>query len=402
MTVTRQLSPEVRQRLGRVARRGLTDGLPPLAALVAGWLLIASRVPSGFGSPFNPYTFTRRDSFQYLSIASHGYIMHFNCHRGPHGALAHVHVCGNVTWFAGLPLFMRALSVTGISLVAAGLIITWLGWYLTLLMIWLLSDPAPQEPKTRWGTATRWLCLLLAAFFPGQIYFAGVFPISVAAFAVLACCYWSARVPRRSLAAIAGVIAGSFYLAAVAVIPGLALAAVMAKDRKARAAMCWAGGGVIAGVVAVLAYAQVAVGHWNGYFITEHAEYFVGEHDPLLEIVNRYSRFVPLPGPAAHRAIAEQAFLVALLLALALAGFLACVAAGLQAIDVILAITTVLTWLIPYVGGGRLAVYRAEALLIVLVPLLRRLPAWTLVIPLAAAIWVAAAMAPQFFTNGLV
>jgi hypothetical protein len=402
MTATWQMPPDVRQRFERAAKRGVVDGLPPLVALVAGWLLVASRIPAGFGSPVNPYTFARRDSFQYLSIARFGYVMHFNCHRAPHGALAHVHVCGNVTWFAGLPLLMRAVSVTGISLLAAGLIITWLGWYLTLLMVWLLSDPASRGQKTRWGTAARWLCLLLAAFFPGQIYFAGIFPISVAAFGVLACCYWSALVPNRALAATAGVIAGSFYLAAVAVIPGLAIAAVMTKDRKVRAAMCWAGGGVAAGVAAVLAYAQVAVGHWNAYFITEHAEYFVGTHDPLLEIVKRYKHFVPLPAPAAHRAVAEQAFLVVLLLALALAGFLACVSAGLQATDVILAVTTVVVWLIPYVGGGRLAVYRAEALLVVLVPLLRRLPAWALVVPLAAAIWVAAAMAPQFFTNGLV
>jgi hypothetical protein len=402
MTVTRQLSPEARQRVQHIAKRGVTDGLPPLVALIAGWLLVAIRVPAGFGSPVNPYTFTRRDSFQYVRIAAHGYLMRFDCHRAPHGALAHVHVCGDVTWFAGYPLTMRAVSVTGISLPTAGLIITWLGWYLTLLMIWLLSDPAPQGPRTRSGTTTRWLCLLLAAFFPGQIYFAGVFPISVATFGVLACCYWSARVPKRSLAALAGVIAGSFYLAAVAVIPGLAIAAIMTKDRKARAAMCWAGGGVAAGVVAVLAYAQVAVGHWNAYFITEHAEYFVGVHDPVLEMVKRYNHFVPLPASAVHRAVAEQGLLVLLLMALALAGFLACVTAGLQAADIILAITTVVLWLIPYVGGGRLAVYRAEAPLVVLVPLLRRLPAWALVIPLAAAIWVAAAIAPQFFTDGLV
>jgi hypothetical protein len=118
--------------------------------------------------------------------------------------------------------------------------------------------------------------------------------------------------------------------------------------------------------------------------------------------VARYRTFVPLPSHGALRAVAQQGLLVALLLLLALAGFLICARAGLHAIDIILAITAALVWVIPYVGGRRLAIYRAEALLIILVPLLRRLPAWALVIPLAAAIWVAAAMAPPFFANWLV
>jgi hypothetical protein len=66
------------------------------------------------------------------------------------------------------------------------------------------------------------------------------------------------------------------------------------------------------------------------------------------------------------------------------------------------AAATAATWLIPYVGAGRLAFYRAEALLVILVPLLRQLPPWALAVPLALAVWVAFAMAPQFFTNGLV
>jgi hypothetical protein len=57
----------------------------------------------------------------------------------------------------------------------------------------------------------------------------------------------------------------------------------------------------------------------------------------------------------------------------------------------------VVGWLIPYVGGGKLSVYRDEAMMIVLVPLLRRLPAWVLAGPLLAAVWVADMMAPLFF-----
>ena len=384
------------------AYRAMAVGLPPLIALVLALVLIASRVPGGFAAVFSPAEFARRDAMQYLSIAIHGYQMRFNCHRGPRTALAHVHVCGNVTWFAGYPLLIRAATFTGLRAPAAGLLLAWLFWYLVLLMIWLLTGPVPEQPGTGAGTVTRWLCLLLAAFFPGQIYFAAVFPLSTAAFGVLACCYWSARVPRWPLAAAAGVLAGSAYLSAVAVIPGLLVAAALGQGRRARVGMCWAAGGVAAGVLAVFGYAQLAVGHWNAVFITEHAEYHVGVHDPVATVVARYRRFVPLPAHAAARVVAQQGLLVALLLALAVAGFVVCARAGLQATDIILAITVAVAWLTPYVCAGRLAVYRAEALLIVLVPLLRRLPAWALVIPVAAAVWVAAAMAPAFFANWLV
>jgi hypothetical protein len=283
----------------------------------------------------------------------------------------------------------------------AGLMIAWLFWYLTLLMIWLLSEPAPERPGTPWSTTTRWLCLLIAAFFPGQIYFAAIYPISMAAFGMLACIYWSARLPNRTLATIAGIIAGSAYLPTAAVIPGLVAAAIVTKDRRARAAMCFGAGGIAAGVVAVLAYAQVTVHRWDAYFFTERVEFGVRMHDPLATIAARFSSFVPLLASSPDRAIAEQGILVALLLVLALAGFAVGTRAGFQALDIILIIAAVVGWLIPYVGGGKLAVYRDEAMTIVLVPLLRRLPPWVLAGPLLAAVWVADMMAPLFFSTVL-
>jgi hypothetical protein len=388
------------ERLGRIGRRWLATGLPPLIAFICGWLLIASQVPHGLAAVLNPASFSRWDSAWYLSIASHGYRMRLHCHQWHHTARPGVHVCASVTWFPGYPLLMRAVSVTGISLAGAGLIIAWLFWYLTLLMIWLLSEPTAERPASRWGTATRWLCLLIAAFFPGEIYFAAIYPISMAVFGMLACCYWSARVPNRPLAMIAGLIAGSAYLPTVAVIPGLVIAAVVTKDRRARAAMCLGAGGIAAGVVAVLAYAQVTVHQWDAYFFTERVEFGVRMHDPLATVISRFTSFVPLLASSPDRAIAEQGILVALLLVLALAGFAASIRTGVQAADIVLIVAAVVGWLIPYVGGGRLAVYRDEAMTIVLVPLLRRLPASALAGPLLAAVWVADMMAPLFF-NGV-
>jgi hypothetical protein len=391
----------LRQRLERVGRRGVANGLPPLVAFVCGWLLIASQVPHGLAAAISPATFGRWDSGLYLSIAKHGYRMRLHCYHWHHTARAGVHVCGSVTWFPGYPLLMRAVADAGISLALAGLMIAWLFWYLALAMIWLLSAPAPGRPAGRWGTTTRWLCLLIAALFPGEIYFAAIFPISMAAFGMLACCYWSARAPRWPVAAIAGLIAGVAYLPTVAVVPGLVVAAVAAKDRRARAAMCWGAGGVAAGVVAVLAYAQATVGRWDAYFFTERVEYGVRVHDPLATIAARFSSFVPQLASSPSRAVAEQGLLVAVLLILALAGFAASARPGFQAADIVLVIAAMVGWLIPYIGGGTLSVYRDEAMTIVLVPLLRRLPAWVLAGPLLAAIVVAGMMAPLFFSSVL-
>jgi hypothetical protein len=60
------------------------------------------------------------------------------------------------------------------------------------------------------------------------------------------------------------------------------------------------------------------------------------------------------------------------------------------------------TWVIPYIAGGSASTYRSEAFVILSVPLLRRVPWWLLVIPLAAAVYVAWRMAPNFFNSKLI
>ncbi len=389
-TATRPAAPRHR-RTELAAGNILANAAAPLIAFICGLLLIASREPHGWASVVNPAPFDRWDAGWYLRIASHGYSRSF---------------IDNLGWFVGYPLVMRTLAVTGISLLYAGLIVAWIFWYLTLLMIWLLSRPARTSPSRHWGTTAQWLCLLTAAFFPGQIYFAAIFPLSMAAFGMLGCCYWSARNPDWRLAAATGVAAGSAYLPTMALIPGLLVAAVVTGNRRARTAMCVGATGVAAGVAGVLVYAQVSVGQWDRYFTGKSKEFGVGAHNPLDTISVRFDSFASLLGSAGHRAIAEQAILLALLLGLALLGLaLASMAArpvkSLPAADIVLVIAAVAGWLLPYIAGGRLSVYRDEAMTILLVPLLRHLPKWSLAAPLLAAIWVAAGMATLFFGDVL-
>jgi hypothetical protein len=73
----------------------------------------------------------------------------------------------------------------------------------------------------------------------------------------------------------------------------------------------------------------------------------------------------------------------------------------IPAFDVTLLLVTLGAWLVPHVAGGSVSLYRSEAFVILGVPLLRRLPAWLLVLPLGAAGFVAWQLAPYYFNGTL-
>jgi hypothetical protein len=374
---------------------------PPFAALVAGWSLIASRAPKGWTSVFNPATFYHWDAGQYLSIAKHGYRDSTHCNIGPA-----VHLCGNVTWFPGYPGLTRMLASIHIGYLAAALAIAWSCWYLTLLMVWVLS----ADRAKRGGTSTGIACLALAAVFPGQVYFAALFPISLVTFAVLLCIWLATRTSPSGRATtvvrtgVAGVVAGLAYPLAFAAAPALFMTAVVTRSRERRITMLAGGTAVVAGFGLVLAYAQLSVGKWNAYFITEREEYGVRTHNPLDFLLARYHQLLH-PSSSIWRTITQQGALATLLVVVAIVVTVPALVRARRATDLTdLALlgTACIAWLIPYVGGGQLSIYRSEACLIVLVPLLRRLPVWAIAALACAAAVIAYDMAPLFFSNTLI
>ncbi len=266
---------------------------PPLIALLVGWTLIASRAPKGWTSVFNPATFDHWDAGQYLKIAQHGYRASTHCNLGPN-----VHLCGNITWFPGYPGLIRLLAATHIGYLAAALAIAWSCWYLTLLMVWVLS-----RDKTRGRTSRGIACLALAAAFPGQVYFAALFPISLVTFAVLLCVWLATRTSFAGRTAtgvrtwVAGVVAGLAYPLAFAAAPALLLSAIVTRNRQRRMLMLAGAASVLAGLGLVLVYAQLSVGKWNAYFISEREEYGVRTHNPLDLLVARYHQLLH---PSSH------------------------------------------------------------------------------------------------------
>jgi hypothetical protein len=399
MTAT-QLRPPIAPILppGTERRHALATFGPPFVALLAGWSLIASRAPKGWTSVFNPATFDHWDAGQYLSIAKHGYRASTHCNIAPT-----VHLCGNVTWFPGYPGLIRLLAVTHIGYLAAALAIAWICWYLTLLMVWTLSTDKAIRGWTSRGVA----CLALAAVFPGQVYFAALFPISLVTFAVLSCIWLATRTSFATRAAVvrsslAGLLAGLAYPLALAAAPALLVSALVARRR--RRVMVAGAAAVVGGFGLVLAYSQLSVGKWNAYFITEREEYGVRAHNPLEFLIARYHQLLH-PSSSTVRTITQQGALATLLVLVAILVTVPALVRTRRAAnltDVALLGTACIVWLIPYVGAGALSIYRSEACLIVLVPLLRRLPVWGIGALACAAAFIAYDMAPLFFSGALI
>jgi hypothetical protein len=266
------------------------------------------------------------------------------------------------------------------------------------------------------------MCLLIAAFFPGQIYFAAIFPISMCIAAILGCLYIALRTSRPALAwagFAAGFIAAYSYITAIVLAPTLLIVGLLVVRGRRRFQLIIPALGAAAGFGAVLLTMQVAVGIWNAYFISAK-KFNVGAHMPLDTLINRLRPlWTSQPGSAqvlnykAAQTLLTLCF-VGLACLVTIAGAVrgrdvsqarqqdwsATIVRRISAFDLTFVLMAIGVWLVPYIAGGSASTYRSEAFVVVCVPLLRKLPAWVLVVPLGAAVWVAWSMAPYFF-NGL-
>jgi hypothetical protein len=366
--------------------------VPPLLALVVGVGFLYARFSALAGRALGWADFNRRDSGQYLSIAGRGYWARTAPCRSRHHVP--VHLCGNVTWFPGYPALTRGVSeLTRAGLPYAAIAVSWACWFVVLVQVWRLSDGS--------GAARRWLCLALAVFFPGQVYFGTIFPLSLAAGAALLSIEAAAVRDSRRWALPAGFVAGTSYLAMALVAPALVIGAVFAARWRARATLMSAAVAVAAGVGAVLLYAQLTVSHWNAYFITEKEDYGVELQWPWGNLVHHlrpvWAHVVSTTGakPAAQTVL----LMVILLVALVVTVMAWAKERVLVPVDVALLFAAVATWLLPYLGGGDLSVYRAEGCVVLVVPLMRRAPSWLLVPLTVASVVVAYQMSGLFWRN---
>jgi hypothetical protein len=392
--------------------------VPPLVALLSAWAVIAWRSPYRGWRLLAPSSYNRWDTGQYLGIARSGYNAAWHCPAQvlPRGLPPGNYLCGKIGWFPGYPYTMRGLStVTGLPLETAGLVLAWACWYLVLVLMWrLLADAR--------SSTTRWMCLLIAAFFPGQVYLAAIFPISMCIAGILGCLYLALRTSRRVFAwagFAVGFVAAYSYITAIVLAPTLLIVGLLVVRGRRRFQLIIPGIGAAAGFGAVLLTMQVAVGIWNAYFLSAK-KFNVGAHMPLDTLISRLRPIWTWQSSArvldykAAQTLLTLCF-VGLVCLVTIIGAVRgrdvadvrqrdwsmAVVSRISAFDLTFVLMSIGVWLVPYIAGGSASTYRSEAFVVVSVPLLRRLPPWLLVVPLGAAVLVAWNMAPYFFNGAL-
>ncbi|MFF4582892.1 hypothetical protein ACFY15_31605 [Streptomyces sp. NPDC001373] len=395
-------------RAGRVRR-----ALPPVVAWLVSnlvtWLVAAASV-AGDGSRVAYWSTAARrrwDSEHYLSIARGGYEM-FRC-RDRYPDFPDV-VCGNVAWFPGYPMAVRALSGTGLSYELSAAVVTetaLLGMFAVLW--WLLGAVL---------TRATGLTLAIGAVFPGGVYFHAVFPIALATLALLVC--------------VAGVKRGSWWTAAgggfvaVSCHPVGAVAVVMLLSS---ALFAWRGDAwplrcAKAGLSAAVAACGVlwaewlmwqATGRWDAYATIQRVSYGQGDlREPFAELVRAYdvpfrSWYTPkgrLPWLVEHALAAHRPQLwlnaVFVVLVVATAAVLLVRERRLAVEEWAALVLTVAVFLVPFLAGAQMSWYRNHAQMFVGLVLVRRMSPWVQVPLLAACAAQYALLGAMFFAGVLV
>lgn len=387
--------------------------VPPLLAFLFGAGLLWLTVHRLGGHVFSAGTWGRWDSGQYVSIVRDGYRA-VPCKPGnvPPGVSPVGQLCGNVGWFPLYPLLMAGVAqLIGISIGAAGVLLSLLFYYLTLLLVWvLLRDVRP---------GVRIPCLLLAAVFPGQVYYHAIFPVSIFTFCTLAMVYLLGRrhAVLGGLAAVPAAGAAASYITGVLIAPALVGSALLASaiarrvDWRALGRSVVAAVGVLAGFLGVLYFMYLKVGIWGAYFDATR-KYGVGFHNPvpiflakvdpglerLFGISVQVQSVTLKPRPGGVQA-AEQTLLVAAIVVLCVVATL--VRRRVSRQDWLLIAMSVAFWIFPHLAGIGSSQYRSEALVVPVVLLARHLPAFVIGVLLAAATVMAWLLAPLFFNGSL-
>lgn len=365
--------------------------LPPLVAfLVANVVLGAAALYGGFG-PFRAHTWTSFDSPIYLQIAEHGYQV-WDCPQAEidQGAKA----CGTVGWFPVYPALIAPLIALGMDPEAAGVAVSLVFWLAMLLVLWnglLLRARGPSLLPA----------LAVAAFAPGSFYFHTLYPVSLAA-CLLVIALVCLRNDRWLGAGAAGFVATAAYppSATFAGVAGLWLLAVRPApgwwERVRRIAL--ACGTTVAGLVAVLVFAQISVGQWDGYFGVQ-ARFHHGVHLPFANYVDILTPRTEGLGSISLFLCFQAALTTVLVLAVVLTTWRRRREA--VAFDWLIVIWALAFWIVPLCQDV-VAYYRTDALLIPIAVALVRLPVRLVLVLAAASAAVAAGMALAFMQGVLV
>jgi hypothetical protein len=348
----------LRQVTRREAWRRLRDTLGmPLLALVAALAAIWIAAAVATVDPRRGSSYVRWDAYNYITIALYGYSLDVEDGRV---------VGGNAAWFPAYPLAIRAIKPSHLSPAKTGRLISSAFAFALLVVIWRLLpgvDPA-----------RRAVPLLLAAFFPGFIYYHAVFPISMAACLGVLAIACSAR--RLHLAA------GTFgALAAASYTTGFLLGVALTLGVVLDAGLSWRGklvglvkgpALVALGLASVFLYQERSVG-WDGFFRMQR-DYCATERADVVSMFLTNTRHVWAGNFQPEYLFQLETVLVAVLMVV-LAVLCWRQRRALGPLEWLLFANAVVFWAFPHLVGpaGRNSP-RADALLVGMTPLLARLP----------------------------
>src|SRR5512140_785001 len=201
-------------------RTFLRSLLVPLLALIAQRAAVASVAFASGHDPFSTASWKRWDSVFYLDIATNGY-------RTPTHCPAESHYppdawCGNTGWFPGYPYAVRAVSKwSGADPSSVAIWLNVVAQFVSLCAVWSALK-GPRRPAA----------LMMAAFFPGNIYYAAAFPISLCICFVVLTLVFSER-SRFGLASVSAIGAAASYPTGALLAPIMAIWYLFARKRGA-------------------------------------------------------------------------------------------------------------------------------------------------------------------------
>jgi hypothetical protein len=276
---------------------------------------------------------------------------------------------GNSGWFPLYPVLIAPFSHVGLAS-TAGAVLAAVFQLAVISLLWfgfLIALPKSRSLPL----------MALAAVFPGSIYYAAIFPMSLFVLLLLSGLVF---IGRRNVGAVTAIA----FLAAATHPSGWAFAACAAWSFRSRLTNALLPCAAAAAAVALMVIAQwLMTGHWNAYSLSEKGR-GLGVNNPLNTL--RFARsvtlsFVKYPSfftDPSRQALVQyvQTIVVLVLVVAALGAFAAAVAFGgsrLNAQDSAAAVLVSLLWLTPLILGG-VSLYRLDSALLPSILLLRYLP----------------------------
>jgi hypothetical protein len=362
-----------------VIRTARLDGRVAIA--IGCWVAVTAVLMSVAGAaghdPLAVGTWQRWDSEHYLELVRNGYSLE-RCPYPRHGW------CGTAGWFPAYPWLVGLLAAPGLPLDTVALVLAWLFALATgiLLARTFLADLPVAAASAG---------LLFAAFLPGAAYLHAVFPLSMFGFfAVLA--LWLVQQERWVAAGAAAAVAAASYHLGVLLVPLLAAYALHRRGALKAAAIA------AVGPAAVVAAMWIQTGAPNA-FLRVQERY---EHDlrpPTLPLSDSL-RELGADGFQLHIVPDMQVLFVSALL-VAVGTHVLRRRATAEPMDWLLLAAALALWVVP-LSQRNVGLYRTAATLVVVVPLVARLPAALAAVCAALAVTLCVPIAELFLRSAIV